>query len=258
MTANDPEGQMLSFALLSGNIDNDFALDTSTGEITVASGAMLDAGNKPQYMLEIEVSDGVVFDTATATIDIFVPNTAPTFVQTSIGPFDLLEDATPGTLVGTVEGEDDQSDPLTFQIIAGNSDGNFTIGSSTGVIEVAPSGSFDFDVTPVYTISVRLSDGELADTAEIQINILDVVSLDPSILAQVKVLPNPFLNSFSLKIPLPRSKTYRVMDLQGRVVQEGSFETQEIQIDLSHVSSGMYILRLSTEQGAASWKIQKR
>ncbi|MEL6695937.1 MAG: cadherin domain-containing protein [Bacteroidota bacterium] len=258
MTANDPEGQMLSFALLSGNTDNDFELNVSTGEITVATGATLDADNKPQYMLEIEVSDGVAFDTSIATIDVFAPNTAPIFIQTSIGPFDLLEDAIPGTVVGTVEGEDGENDPLSFQIIAGNSDGNFTIGNGTGVIEVAPGGSFDFDLTSVYNISVTLSDGELADTADIQINILEVVSLDPSILEQVEIVPNPFLDAFNLKIPLPRSKSYQVLDLQGRIIQEGSFETQEVHINLSDITSGMYILSVLTEQGSASWKIQKR
>lgn len=66
--ASDSDGNQLTFTILSGNIDNTFAVDGSSGEITLIE--MLEFDNVDSYMLEIEVSDGVTNSTGILTINI--------------------------------------------------------------------------------------------------------------------------------------------------------------------------------------------
>lgn len=66
-------GQLLSFAITSGNIGDAFAIDATTGAVTVTNSAMLDFETTPEFMLEVQVTDDGFFnlsDTATVTISL--------------------------------------------------------------------------------------------------------------------------------------------------------------------------------------------
>lgn len=74
VSATDPDvGQSLTYAISSGNIDGAFAIDSATGEITVANAAALDFETNPQFELLIAVHDdgeNPLTDTATVTINL--------------------------------------------------------------------------------------------------------------------------------------------------------------------------------------------
>ena len=74
VSASDPEfgsGDELTFSIIGGNIGNVFAINSSTGQITVPDTSKLDADSMPIFNLTIQVTDlGGEIDTATVTINV--------------------------------------------------------------------------------------------------------------------------------------------------------------------------------------------
>lgn len=68
--ASDPDYDELAFSILSGNTDNAFAIDASTGLLSVNNSDALDYETTPNYSLSVEVSDGSLASNATITINI--------------------------------------------------------------------------------------------------------------------------------------------------------------------------------------------
>jgi VCBS repeat-containing protein len=78
MSASDPDtGDSLTYAITAGNTGDAFAIDGSTGEITVDNGGAIDYDTTPTFTLTVVVTDtGGMTDTATAQVT--VTNRAPT------------------------------------------------------------------------------------------------------------------------------------------------------------------------------------
>ena len=88
--------------------------------------------------------------------------------------FSLAENSPNSTVLGTVEASDADGDTLTYSIINGNSDQAFGLDSTTGQLTVADSTALDFEMTPVFSILIKVSDGALSDSATFTINLTDV------------------------------------------------------------------------------------
>jgi uncharacterized delta-60 repeat protein len=92
--------------------------------------------------------------------------------------FGINENSANGTVVGTVAASDpDAGQTLTYQITAGNSGGAFALDSSTGQLTVANSAALDFEKTPTFTVTIRVSDNgspALSSTATVTINLGNV------------------------------------------------------------------------------------
>ncbi len=256
MAASDPNGQALTFVILSGNTGNDFTINTMTGELIVSVGATLNAVTKPTYSLEIEVTDGELQDTAIATINVFIPNQSPTFDPTGNGPFDVKEDAVAGTSVGTLSATDPEGEDLSFSITDGNADGNFDLNNMTGEITVAAGAALDFDVTPLYTLTVEASDGQLADSIDVVINILDAVSIS-NMLELASFSPNPATSAVTIFAPYSGEKEMILSTLEGKILKRTTFNMDSQEINLDNLSAGVYLLRLQTNEGQAAWKLVK-
>ena len=183
VAATDPDLASLSngtltYAIASGNTGGVFAINSTTGAITVASA--LDFEATASYSLEVTVTDGgspsPLSDMAMLTITVTDVNEAPT---ASDAPFSVAENSTNGTEVGTVTATDpDQTSPnkvLTYAITSGNAGSVFDINSRTGVVTVA--GVLDYETTPSYSLEVTVTDGgspSLRGTATITITVTDV------------------------------------------------------------------------------------
>jgi hypothetical protein len=97
-------------------------------------------------------------------------NEAPTAADAA---FTLPESSADGTSVGTVVASDpDVGDTLSFAITGGDPGGVFAIDAATGEITVADSSQLDFDVTPVYSLAITVTDGGmLSDTATVTVTL---------------------------------------------------------------------------------------
>jgi hypothetical protein len=93
--------------------------------------------------------------------------------------FGVAENSPNGTLVGTVAASDpDAGGALSYQITAGNTGGAFALDGRSGQITVDNRAALDFETTPVFTLTVKVSDnGSPAEssTAAITIRLNDVV-----------------------------------------------------------------------------------
>ena len=188
------------WTITGGNTNSAFAIDSSTGEITVADASQLDYETATNsYNLTITVSDGTNTSSAeTVTININDLNdNAP--VITASQSFNIDEASANGTSVGTVEVTDTDSDAVntfTWSITGGNTNDAFAIDDSTGEITVATSSELDYESgTILYTLALTVSDGATTSAAEdITINILDVSEHDAAPSAAYLGLPDNYIN----------------------------------------------------------------
>ena len=88
--------------------------------------------------------------------------------------FNLAEDSSNGTVVGTIQASDTDGDTLSYTILSGNTDQAFGLNANTGVLSVTDSTALDYESTPVFSLLVRVSDGALSDSAIVTINLTDV------------------------------------------------------------------------------------
>jgi Tol biopolymer transport system component len=159
-------GQSLGFDIIGGNAAGTFAIDASSGEITVADPAVLDFETNPSFALTVEVTDDglpSLTDTAIVTIGISNANDLPVFSDQSMS---LTEFSLNGTVVGTIAASDqDVGDSLTFTILGGNTDGAFNLDPVTGKLAVADASALDSQTTPIFLLSVQVEDSTGATTS---------------------------------------------------------------------------------------------
>ncbi|MDH5610004.1 MAG: cadherin repeat domain-containing protein [Cyclobacteriaceae bacterium] len=70
ISASDADGDALQFSLTGGNAGDAFALDATSGELTVKTSTALDYETTPGFSLTVEVSDGKTALSATITINL--------------------------------------------------------------------------------------------------------------------------------------------------------------------------------------------
>src|SRR5258706_13425694 len=80
----DRAGQAISYSITGGNSLGGFAIDASTGAITVADSTKLDFETHPTFNLTVTASDGTLSDTAVITVNLNNLNdNAPNIVDRS-------------------------------------------------------------------------------------------------------------------------------------------------------------------------------
>jgi len=179
VAASDPDaGQCLTYANEGGNASGAFAIDSTTGAITVANSSSLDHEANGSYVLVVRVTDdGSPALSAAADVIVTVAdvNEAPAF--TADGPFTVDENAVAGTDVGTVAASDpDAGQTMSFAIVAGNAGGAFAIDSATGRITVANSAALDYEAQATFNLTVRVADDgspALSTTTSVAIRLND-------------------------------------------------------------------------------------
>jgi gliding motility-associated-like protein len=167
-------GDVLSYAITAGNTGNAFAINSTTGAITVADGTRLDFESQKTYVLTIEVSDrGGLKSQATITISLQDVNEAPV-AQSATATID--ENSANATLVHSIVATDpDAGDVLSYRIVSGNTGGAFTINSTSGAITVANASVLDFETTTLFTLVVEVLDSKAFKAiATITVNLKDV------------------------------------------------------------------------------------
>ena len=156
---DDGENAMIQFSIYSGNFGNNFAIDSSTGILSVAK--PLDRETYPSYSLTVRGQDmgaGLHYADASVTIDIDdVNDNAPEF--DAIYAPSISENNAPGAKVVQVSAEDldeGNNGQVTYRIEGEDYDGLFTIESATGIIRVQDR--LDHEVVKRFTLMVTAQD----------------------------------------------------------------------------------------------------
>ncbi|KAL5008988.1 hypothetical protein ScPMuIL_014569 [Solemya velum] len=170
ITVTDSDGDDGAFFTISGIGSSDFEIGLFDGTLKVKQA--LDFETKSSYTLDLSVKDSKqTEDTATITLTITDVNDAPVCSPASYTKT-LAENAAVNDAVVTVACSDvDAGASLTYALVAGNTDTDFAIDSSSGAVTVAKL--LDFETKPSYTVNAEVTDGTSTATATIAITITE-------------------------------------------------------------------------------------
>lgn len=179
VAASDPDSPTLSYSITAGNTGGAFAINATTGAISVANSTLLNYETSPSFALTVAVSDGSLEASNTVTINLTNVNEPPTIAAPS---FTLAENSPNSTVVGTVAASDpDVPSTLSYSITAGNSSGAFTLNSTNGTLSVADSTKLDYETTPSFVLTIKVSDGSLEASNSVTVNLTNVNDVAPVI-----------------------------------------------------------------------------
>ena len=179
VVASDPENDTLSYRL-SG--DNNFTIDSATGQIRVASRAALDHERRPTHTVVVTASDpSDASATATGTISVGDVNEPPVFDMATIS-LEVVEDAEEGASVGRpVAATDDDGDQLSYSL---SGRGPFAIDETTGQIVVGANAVLDPSFQDTYSVTVEARDPDFArDTIDVTIKVVERITRTTAIIS---------------------------------------------------------------------------
>ncbi len=171
VTATTTGAGPVTYALTAGNDTAAFAIDASTGALTVAGA--LDYETTASYPLTVTASDPAGgTSTAAVTVTVTDVDEAPGFGAADYA-FSVAEDAAVGTALGTVTATDPEDGTVSYALTAGNEAGAFVLDAATGALTVA--GALDYETADNYSLTVTASDaaGHTA-TADVAVTVTDV------------------------------------------------------------------------------------
>ena len=172
-TGLDDDGDTLTYSFSAGNDAGLFAINSSSGSITVVG--TLDYESTQSHTLTVTVTDT---GSATASADFTVTVTdvndnSPVFAQTSYSTTVNDTDSAGTTLVKADATDVDAGTTLIYSITAGNDGGLFSINSSSGTVITA--GSLLNDAGS-HSVTLSASDGTNSGTATLTVTINDTTA----------------------------------------------------------------------------------
>lgn len=201
--ASDPDvymHQMLYFGIVSGNTNNAFSLNLTSGQISVATPSALNYEVLDYFALTVTVSDGGLTDTALISINVINVNEVPVMVSqiqyvideevpqltmaqctACMDPLYVDQDnvTLPAWSLGQVVPWAGNlawgSDVLSIVAAPGDGSGNFTINGINGMMWVSLGGDIDYETQPAYHFIVRVTDGGgLYDQTTVTVMLRDI------------------------------------------------------------------------------------
>ncbi|MBX3328070.1 MAG: cadherin repeat domain-containing protein, partial [Nitrospira sp.] len=158
-----------------------FAINASTGVITVADGSLLNYEAASSHNLTVQVTDsGGQSYTEQFTINLTNVNEGPT--DLSLSTNSVAENAATGTVVGTVTGTDPDAGDTKSYSLTDTAGGRFAINASTGVITVADGSLLNYESAASHTITVQVTDaGGITHDQTFTINLTNVNEASPEV-----------------------------------------------------------------------------
>lgn len=172
LLATDPDDDLLTYSIESGNEAGLFAIDAGSGQLRTNS--LIDFEARNSHTLVVRASDGQLSDTAAVTITVNNVNEAPVI---DVQSRSVTENLPIGTLVGTpLVATDSDGDPLIYSVTDGNVGDAFAIDETTGQLRTAKM--LDFETVSTYSLTVQVADrltgnNPLTDSAVITVTVTD-------------------------------------------------------------------------------------
>ncbi|WP_435414534.1 cadherin domain-containing protein [Polaribacter aestuariivivens] len=181
VVATDANDKSLEFSIVSQSVTKAMAINEITGELSVSTATAFDFEVNEKITAIIKVSDGSLDAQATITVNIIDEiDQAPTIADQT---FSIDENSPNATVIGQVVASDPQNATLTYSITQQSISGALTI-SNSGSLSVADESVFDFETNQTFTASVQITNSVITDTAQITVNINDLVDQPPVIVDQ--------------------------------------------------------------------------
>ena len=174
-TDADGVGALQNWTIVSGNSDNVFSLNATTGRLTISDVTRLSFESTNRYTLTLSVSDGSSTSSLqTIEISILDENEAPVFAPSSA--LNVHENAANGTVVGSVSATDvDSGDVLRYSILSSSPVQAFVVDAVSGEIRVSDSSQLNLEMVPSVTLNIQVTDAAgLVDTQLVTINLSEI------------------------------------------------------------------------------------
>ncbi|XP_037067943.1 fat-like cadherin-related tumor suppressor homolog [Pollicipes pollicipes] len=142
----------ITYSILSGNVDNAFAVDSVLGTISVAIG--LDQRRASEYILTVRASDAgrpPLHGDVHVNVLVTLPDNAPPRFEKAEYGAEVEEDRPPGSHVLDVVAHCRTS--VTYRLVGGNEDGSFLLNPGAGVLTV--SERLDYERRTWYNLSIQ-------------------------------------------------------------------------------------------------------
>jgi PKD repeat protein len=185
----------VTLSITGGNPDLDpdgdgtpaFAVDATTGVVTVADPDDLDHEATEAVDVTVEATDGSTRSLGSARVTVTDVDERPVFV--AAGPFAVAETAPDGTLVGDVNATDGDGgsvdEGVTYALndtatpgldLDPDDDGTpaVALDHATGVVTVADADDLDHETASAVTLSVDATDGAGTTTRTVRVDVTDV------------------------------------------------------------------------------------
>ena len=175
-----------TWTITAGNTNSVFAINGSTGEITVNDADELDYETITSYTLTLTVSDGTNTSATETTVVDVNPINDNNPVVTASQSFDIAENIADAAAVGAALATDADAGTSfsSWTETGGTGAAIFEINALTGAITVIDNSIIDYETTTSYTYTVTVSDGTNTSAVEtITINITDVNDVNPVVTA---------------------------------------------------------------------------
>ncbi|XP_061882625.1 protocadherin Fat 1a isoform X3 [Entelurus aequoreus] len=157
--ADSSDSKKLEFAIISGNDDQNFAIDKQRGAIVISNHRR--PHMQPLYNLNVSVSDGVFRSSALVVVTVIGANFHnPTFFQVEYA-VELVENSPSGTLVAEAKATDDDEGiygQITYHIVNDVAKDKFSV-SDIGEVFTLESLDRENSVEKVIPISLMAKDG---------------------------------------------------------------------------------------------------
>ncbi len=221
---------------------------TVTGQTLTGTPEDADIG---EWQVNISANDGEFTAQASFTLTVNAVNDAPADIELSATTVD--EEQAVGTVVGILTVTDEDDDLHTLRLIDGGD--LFGIGEGNQLITKAV---FDFETleaNPIQ-ITVEASDGENTVSKEFSITIVDVEEVVAALPENINLRVFPVPAQTTLNIASDVSyEAYSIIAMDGTVSQSGKFvQLSHQQIQISGLSSGVYLLKLKRTDGDTDMK----
>ena len=165
-------GSKVSYAIVSGNHDGYYTINSDTGEISLTAKGVASIANNFEafansHTLVVSASDNIATTSINVTLNEQNVNDNPVLLSDSNNAANTVaENASNGAVVGvTAFGTDaDAGATITKYELTNNADGRFAINATTGVITVADGSKLDYESATSHTVTVKAtsSDGSVA------------------------------------------------------------------------------------------------
>ncbi|MGC4098032.1 MAG: cadherin domain-containing protein [Nitrospira sp.] len=174
VSGTDPDSGDTKAYTLTDTAGGRFAVDSSTGVVTVADGTLLNYEAATSHSVTVRVTDsGGLTYTQSFTINVTNVNEAPSALNLSANT--VAENVANGTIVGTVSGTDPDSGDTKAYTLTDTAGGRFAVDSSTGVVTVADGTLLNYEAATSHSVTVRVTDsGGLTYTQSFTINVTNV------------------------------------------------------------------------------------
>ncbi|MCJ8192049.1 cadherin repeat domain-containing protein, partial [Sphingomicrobium aestuariivivum] len=189
--ASDPDaGASLTYSISAGNDDGWFAIDGSSGEISLTAAGAAAAANDFEttpnaHVLTVAVSDGTNSSTIEAALTESDVNEVAAIAFSSGNAFTYAENSAADTVITTVAASGG-SGALTYSISAGNDDGWFAIDGTSGEVTLTAAGAAaaanDFEtLANAHVLTIAASDGSSTTSMDVTLSETDLDDSAPVI-----------------------------------------------------------------------------